>query len=67
MTLQEWQRASGANVGQFNTLDGVAKYTPACLIVTAPEHYRALFGLSDYLVSSVAAGTVWLIPRKAGA
>ncbi len=60
MTLQEW--LDRQNVNPVST-----KHDP-CVPIASPspnsEAYRDLFWLSDYFVSSVTAGTVWLLPRE---
>jgi len=54
MTLKEWSQL--ANISP-QSHEG-CKIVPIIL-----EHHRGLFRLSDYLVSSVTGGSVWLVKR----
>jgi hypothetical protein len=60
MTLQEWEAQSPVAVSRL------AAYPDARIVPygTLPDAlYRALWGLSDYIVSSVSGGAVWLVQR----
>ena len=63
MTLDQWLEESGNYVGESNGCkfvndDFPPSYPNEC-------RYRAeLFRLRDYVVSSVTAGTIWLVPRR---
>ena len=55
MTLKQWSEASNAVVNDSN---GCKHVTDTCAM------RPALFRLTDYAVSSVTAGTIYLVPRQ---
>jgi len=57
MTLQEWSTKFNVVVNQH---PNGASYVP---ITINNSSYMELWHLSDYLVSSIQAGTIWLVPR----
>lgn len=59
MTLHEWEQQSGETTHLHPS--GARWIAYASLSM---DDYRELFHLSDYLVSSVIGGTVWLVPRQ---
>jgi hypothetical protein len=67
MTLAEWQHMTKATVKPFYTSDPEPDEPK---IYTVPDYswltgqWRwELFHLKDYLVSSISAGTIWLVER----
>jgi len=64
LTLQEWEWKYNINADYFPRPH---PFFP-CVAVPCPSpnhpSYCALWDLSDYVVTSVIAGTVWIRPRK---
>lgn len=55
MTLDQWCTESGAASFEFNEAVGVVGYI-------GPEWRPILWHVSDYKVSSIAGGVIWLTP-----
>lgn len=61
MTLQEWAEKNDAGVRDFNK----PTYEPMKTVADRSYPDRVgLFHLTDYVVTSVEAGTIWLAKRK---
>jgi hypothetical protein len=58
MTLSEWKEQSGHYVGDHKS---GAKWIPANMPL--PLHWE-LYHLTDYVVSSITGGSIWLVKRK---
>lgn len=58
MTLKEWESQAKYAVSRLEN-------GATCVPEHTGLHYRELWNLSDYVVSSVAGGMVWLTPRGA--
>lgn len=61
MLLAEWAEKNGTQPGDFNK----PGYEPMKTVVDRSYADRfGLFHLSDYVVTSVTGGTIWLAKRK---
>ena len=60
MTLEQWAKGWPYHVIPWA---GGAAYVPDC--ASREDHRRKAWSLTDYLVSSVMAGTIWFVPRTA--
>lgn len=61
MTLQEWAEKNDAFVRDFNK----PTYDPMKTVADRKYPDRpGIFHLTDYVVTSVEAGTIWLAERK---
>jgi hypothetical protein len=60
MTLAEWTEKSPI-VPQLHK-DGFSVWV--AYLGSSDPIYRELWRLSDYRVTSVAAGSIWLVPKK---
>lgn len=58
MTLKEWSKKSGI----LPTHPTTEKKAVSVVLRIDNPHYQDLWKLSDYKVSSVLAGVVWLVP-----
>ncbi len=64
MTLHEWEAAHPrAYVG---THDSGARWVADTTTAMTYDDRRLLWRLDDYLVTSVIAGTIWLVHRRPG-
>ena len=60
MTLAKWSTDFAIPIERHHT-GGTLVY---CTQSERPRAYVALFGLSDYAVSTVSGPVVWLTPRR---
>ncbi len=58
MTLAQW-----AETFPYKVMPHSSGCMTVAAVINHPQ-YRALFNLEDYAVSSVEAGTVWLVPKR---
>lgn len=63
MTLQEWLDLDGQ---PYRRVDDPAKHAPAACIPDGSNLVDrwGLWHLTDYRVTSVTGGAIWLMPRK---
>jgi hypothetical protein len=61
-TLDQWAERHRVKVNTHQGAGGTLKIVPADV---GADSHRELFWLADFVVSSVSAGSVWLMARKA--
>ena len=62
MTLAEWEESTGVSLTRHKS--GAVSFAYAPVLSLSARLNYLLYHLSDYVVSGLAGGSVWLCPRE---